>query len=411
MRILIVTQYFWPETFRINELVEMFVEKGHDVTVLTGVPNYPSGQRFPDYASDPSRFRHWKGAEVHRVPMTVRGTGRLGLVVNYATFALSASVLGPWKLRRKHFDVIFAYEPSPITVGIPAMILRFLKRAPSCLWILDLWPETPHALGMLNNKWLYRATQLGVRQIYRATDLLLVQSPGFDRAVRKYAPKNAAIRYFPSWADAVFDGPLPCPAPEVPVLEDSFSVLFAGNIGEAQDFESILRAAELLKDRPDIRFLVVGDGRQLEWVTREIEFRGLASSVLLLGRHPVERMPEFFAHADALLVTLRADPVFSATIPAKVQAYMAAGIPIVGLLDGEGADAVRRWECGLIASSGDAQGLADAITKLADAPVPQRRNMGDNGRRGAETEFNRHVLVDSLITWMSQLVAERKNKR
>ncbi len=410
MRILVVTQYFWPETFRINELVEMFVQQGHDVTVLTGVPNYPSGNVFPDFARDQSRFSNWKGAAVKRVPMTVRGTGRLKLVINYLTYAISASVIGPWKLRGESYDVIFAYEPSPITVGIPAMVMRFIKRAPSCLWVLDLWPEIPHALGMLNNKWLYRTVEFGVKKIYGATDLLLVQSPGFEKAVRKYAPTNATVRYFPSWADAVFDGPLPGAAPEVPTVEGSFSVLFAGNIGESQDFESILRSAELLKDRPNIRFLVIGDGRQLEWVTREIEIRGLKSSVLLLGRHPVERMPEFFAHADALLVTLKAEPAFSATIPAKVQAYMAAGIPIVGLLDREGADAIRRWECGLVASSGDAQGLTDAITRLADMPVQSRQEMGNNGRRGAETEFNRHRLVEQLLAWMTQLVDEKQTR-
>lgn len=408
MRILVVTQYFWPETFRINELVEMFTDQGHQVHVLTGIPNYPSGTVFPEFSRDPSRYLQWKGAEITRVPMSARQTGRIRLVVNYATFAFSASIVGLWKLRKHKFDAVFAYEPSPITVGIPTMVMRFAKRAPSCLWILDLWPETPHALGMLNNRWLYRLTESLVKVIYRWTDLLLVQSPGFEKAVRKYTPADKPVRYFPSWADAVFDGPLPDPAPEVAGDPDVFSVLFAGNIGEAQDFESILRTAELLKARADIRFLIVGDGRQLDWVTREIEVRGLASQVLLLGRHPVDRMPEFFAHADALLVTLRPDPVFSATIPAKVQAYMASGIPIVGLLDGEGADAVMRWECGLVARAGDAAGLANAITTLADSDTETLTRMGDNGRRGAAAEFNRHDLVDELLGWMSELVEGRR---
>lgn len=268
---------------------------------------------------------------------------------------------------------------------------------------MDLWPETPIALGILPFKFLQRLVGSFVKLIYRSTDLLLIQSPAFETSVRRYAPKNAEIRYFPSWADAVFDAQLPEPAPEVPRSPESFSVLFAGNIGEAQDFESVLAAAELVRERADIRFLIVGDGRVLEWVENEVRARGLSLSVLLLGRHPVERMPEFFAHADALLVSLRADPVFSATIPAKVQAYMASGLPIVGLLDGEGAEVVRRWDCGISAPSGDPAGLAAAILKLADSPIEVRKRMGENGRSGAATEFNRHILMDKLVQWMSEL--------
>lgn len=415
MRILVVTQYFWPETFRINELCQMFVERGHAVTILTGVPNYPSGEVFPEYRRSRNAFAQFGGANVVRVPMFRRGTRRMQLALNYASFAISAASLGSWRLRGQRFDVIFVYEPSPITVGIPAMVLRRLKGIPSCLWILDLWPETPHALGMLPHPMLYRATQWGVRCIYRRTDLLLVQSPGFVEPVGALAPSGTPIEYFPSWADAVFESTTePEPAAEVPAVPGSFNVLFAGNVGEAQDFGMILDAAEALATRTDIRFLVVGDGRQLAWVRSEVERRHLSGTVLMLGRHPVERMPAFFAHADALLVSLRPDPVFSKTIPAKVQAYMASGKPIVAALDGEGADAVRRWKCGLVVAPGDSAGLVAAVVKLADGPVSERVAMGENGRAGADSEFNRHVLVDRLLSWLEELTqgsAERRLAR
>ncbi len=411
MRILIVTQYFWPETFRINELTGMLTDHGHTVTVLTGVPNYPTGDVFGEYAADPSSFSVFEGSSVIRVPMVARGTTRLRLVLNYLTFAVSASVLGAWKLRRRHFDVIFVYEPSPITVGIPGAVFRRLKRSPSCLWILDLWPDTPHALGMLPNATLYRFVAWGVRQIYRSTDLLLVQSPGFEASVRSYAPADRRIEYFPSWADAVFDEAPPTPAPEVVADTNVFTIVFAGNIGEAQDFETILAAAAQLAHRSSVRFLILGDGRQSGWLAEQIQQRELGKIVVLLGRHPVERMPEFFAHADAMLVSLRPDPVFSKTIPAKVQAYMASGKPIIALLDGEGAAAVTRWDCGVVAVPGDSASLVEAITKLIESPTEVRKQMGENGRQGAEQEFNRHVLVKRLIGWMNELVDGSPSRR
>jgi colanic acid biosynthesis glycosyl transferase WcaI len=405
VRVLVVTQYFWPETFRINELVQMLVSRGHTVTVLTGIPNYPSGEVFAEYSKDPHRFSDFEGVEVIRVPMVSRGHRRIQLALNYVTFAVSGSIVGPWRLRKREFDVIFAYEPSPITVGIPAAVLRSRKKIPSLLWILDLWPETPVALGMLPARPFVSAVEWMVRKIYAHTDVLLVQSPGFVAAVRRYAPPPRRVEYFPSWADAVFDGALPKPAPEVPIMAGSFDVVFAGNIGEAQDFGTIVAAAELLRDRENIRFVIVGDGRQSAWLANEVATRKLASTVLLVGRHPVDRMPEFFAHAAALLVPLRADEVFAMTIPAKVQAYMASGRPIIAVLDGEGAEAVRRWECGVVVRPGDADGLAKAILELADAPSDVRDLMGENGRRGATIEFNREVLVDRLETWIDELVS------
>jgi len=404
MKILVVTQYFWPETFRINELVEMLVAQGNQVTVLTGVPNYPSGSVFPEYKENPSAFIQLEGADVKRVPMMSRGTGSFRLALNYLSFALAASTIGPWLLRGKEYDAIFTYEPSPITVGIPALVLRKLKGAKNCLWVLDLWPETPSALGLLKFQPLFKATEYLVKFIYKHTDLILIQSPGFIDSIRKYAPEKTRVEYFPSWADAVFDTQSTKLAPEIQKSHDVFTILFAGNVGEAQDFESILSAAELLKKKNNkIRFFVLGDGRRTDWVKEEIERRDLSNIITMLGRFPIQRMPEFFNHADALLVSLQSNPVFAATIPAKVQAYMAAGLPILALLDGEGADAIKRWNCGIVANSGNSQGLAAAIMELAGATVAQRREMGANGRKGVDAEFNRDKLVNDLLGWLAEM--------
>lgn len=405
MRILVVTQYFWPEVFRVNELIAELVARGHAVTVLTGFPNYPDGDVFPEYRRRPEDFARYQGADIIRVPMLSRGRGRGGrLLLNYLTFALSAALLGPWKLRRRRFDVIFAYEPSPITVGIPAAVLRRLKRAPLALWVLDLWPETLRAIGVLRSESLLSVVGALVAWIYRHCDLILAQSRSFITDIASRAPEVKDIVYFPAWADRVFATlQKVVPASEVPVMpEGSFRIMFAGNIGEAQDFPAILNAAEALRHRQDVQWIIVGDGRMGSWLRAEVARRGLDMQFHLVGRHSLERMPEFFAHADAMLLSLQPKPIFSMTIPGKLQAYLGAGLPVLAMIDGEGADVVRQADAGLVCAAGDSEGLARIIAEMADMSAEERSEMGQRGRDYSEREFNFHsqvsVLEDHLVS-------------
>ena len=266
MRILVVSQYFWPENFRVNDLVAEFCERGHEVTVLTGSPNYPSGEVFPEFRGNPSAFAQFGGASVVRVPMTPRGKGGLRLMLNYASFAFCATVFGAWRLRGQAFDVIFVFEPSPITVGLPAAFLRYLKGAPLAFWVLDLWPETLEAIGVVRSRSVLKAVGHLVTFIYNRCDLILAQSKSFIPQIRRYCGRGKAIEYFPSWSDAEFDFSKVEPAVEVPAATGMFSIMFAGNVGDAQDFPAILEAAEQLKGDRGVRWLIVGDGRASEWV-------------------------------------------------------------------------------------------------------------------------------------------------
>jgi glycosyltransferase involved in cell wall biosynthesis len=396
MRLLVVSQYFWPENFRINDLVAELVARGHAVTVLTGVPNYPQGTVLPQYQTRPGDFVQHAGAQVVRVPMLPRGRGAVRLVLNYLSFALSASVFGPWKLRGRAFDAILAYEPSPITVGLPAAALRALKRAPLAFWVLDLWPETLHAIGVVRSPRVLGMVGRLVRFIYRRCDLILAQSRSFIPQIRRYADAGTPVEYFPNWAEALFTDAGTVRAPEVPLRPGSFDVMFAGNVGDAQDFPAILDAAERLRSHRHIRWLIVGDGRMSGWVSAEVARRGLQEQVLLLGRFPVDRMPSFFLHAGALLVSLRKEPIFAMTIPGKLQSYLAAGIPVLAMLDGEGADLVHASACGLACPAGDSAALADAVLALAAIPAQERQAMGDNGRRTSAREFDRAMLIDQI---------------
>lgn len=410
MRLLVVSQYFWPENFRINDLVKEWVLRGHEVTVLTGIPNYPAGNVFDTYRRQPNAFAEYEGAKVFRVPMFPRGTGGLRLMLNYLSFVLGSVIWGPWRLRGVQADVIFVFEPSPVTVGLPAVWLGKINKAPVVFWALDLWPETLAAIGVVRSPRVLAWVGNLVRFIYNRCTLVLGQSRGFLGSIAKYCDDKAKIRYFPSWAEDVFTNISVHLAPEVPDLPDTFTVVFAGNIGEAQDMPAVLDAAERLKENAGVRWVIVGDGRKSEWVRSEVVRRGLDKQVLLVGRFPVERMPSFYAHADALLVSLKRDPVFSMTIPGKVQSYLMAGIPLLGMLDGEGATVIREAQAGLTCDAGDSEGLAEAVQALAAMPLQERRQLGMNGRIYAEHEFGRTQLIDRLETMLAEAAQINKTR-
>jgi colanic acid biosynthesis glycosyl transferase WcaI len=410
LRILVLSQYFWPEVFRVNEIVSELTARGHEVTVLTGRPNYPDGEVFAAYREDPAAFSRYAGADVLRVPLRPRGKGSLRLVLNYWSFVFWGTLLGPWLLRGRRFDTIFVFETSPITSALPAIVLKKLKGAPLVLWVLDLWPDTLSAVGIVKSEralgWVGRL----VAFIYRHCDLILAQSRGFIPRIERWSRAPEKSRYFPQWAEADFDADKVAAAevaPELEVHDGFFKIMFAGNVGEAQDFPAVLGAAERLKHRRDIRWLIVGDGRAADDVRRAIAARGLQETVFMLGRHPLARMPSFFKGADALLVSLKAEPIFAMTIPGKVQAYLAAGRPLLAMLDGEGARVIEQAQAGLIAPAGDAAALAEQALALAALPAAERQAMGTRAQAFCRREFDRATLIGRLERWFVETAAPR----
>lgn len=405
MRILVVTQYFWPENFRINDLCTELAARGHDVTVLTGKPNYPDGKVFSEFKQDPGSFSDYQGVEIVRVPMLARGQGSLvKLLLNYLSYAISASILGAYKLRNRKFDVIFVFEPSPITVGLPAVVIKKLKNMPIIFWVLDLWPETLNAIGAVKSNAALKVVGGLVSFIYNRCDLVLGQSKMFLTGIEKYCKDKSKIKYFPSWSEALFADKATKRIESICQYHNDFKILFAGNIGEAQDFNSILNTVELLKSRNiNVKFFIVGDGRRLGWVKEQINERGLQDWMILMGRHPLEMMPNFYASADALLVTLKRSDIFSMTIPGKVQSYLVAGKPILAMLDGEGANVIDESKSGLTCCSGDYEQLAEHIVKMSSLSENKLDEMAINGKRYAEKEFDRNRLISQLETWFQDV--------
>lgn len=380
------------------------------MTVLTGIPNYPTGKVFDTYRKQPDAFVLYEGARVVRVPMLPRGTGSLRLMLNYLSFVLGGIGWGAWLLRGIKADVIFVFEPSPVTVGLPALWLGKIKKIPVVFWALDLWPETLSAVGFVQSPLILNWVGHMVRFIYDRCSLILGQSRGFLDNIAKYCSDKRKIRYFPNWAEDVFSEAYVVPAPEVIAKPNGFTILFAGNIGEAQDMPAILDAAEYLRGCQTIRWVIVGDGRKFDWLHGEVQRRGLREQVLLTGRFPVERMPSFYAHADALLVSLKCAPVFSMTIPGKVQSYLMTGIPLLGMLDGEGVTVIREANAGLTCNPGDGIALAKAALALAAMPSVDRKQMGLNGREYAQKEFGKTQLIERLEVLLNEAVTESKAK-
>ncbi len=407
MKLLVVTQYFWPENFRINDLVAELVSRGHEVTVLTGKPNYPDGVVFPEFAKTPGKFSRFGGAKIVRVPMLPRGKGGLRLMLNYLSFAMSGSLIGPLLLRKQAFDAIFICQLSPVTIALPGIVMRWLRRIPSVHWVLDLWPQSLEAVGAVKSRFILALLDRLVGAIYRQSDVVLAQSHSFVAEIDRYLPKSRRASYFPSWSEPIAVKGASVPAPEVPGKKGSFDIVFAGNIGDAQDFPAILDAAELLRDHP-VRWLVVGDGRKASWVREEIERRQLAGVVLMLGRYPLERMPSFFRHANALLVSLADRPAFAMTIPGKLQSYLATGIPVLAMLNGEGASVVGASGAGFAVAAGDSAGLAKAVIALSEASPLEREQMGQQGQDYSVREFSRATLISQLEGWLEELSAEAK---
>lgn len=408
MRILVVTQYFWPEAFPINALVRALAESGCTITVLTGQPNYPNGVVFPGYhAARISRERHEHGYTIHRLPLVPRGRATaFRLAANYTSFVLSATVFGPWLLKRARFDVIFVYAPSPILQAIPAIVLKWLKRAPLVTWVQDLWPQSLDSTGFVRNRHVLAMVETLVRWIYRRNDLLLAQSPSFVAAIEEISGATP-VRYFPNPGEAARSSSPLLPEPAL-VLEQGFNVVFAGNLGTVQDLRTVLDAAHLLREERAIRFVLIGSGSRSGWLKSEIAERRLMN-VRLPGRFEPAEMPAILAQASVLLVCLVRSPIMSRTIPAKVQAYLAAGRPIIASLEGDGARVIDEAGAGISVSPEDPRALADAVVRLRSCSDGERLRMGDNGRRFYQRHFTPNGLARQLIAHFQEMIPQPRS--
>lgn len=401
MKILIVSQYFWPEQFIVNDLVDGLTGKNFEVTVLTGMPNYPFGKHYEGYGWFRPRKQKRNSITIYRVPVIPRGNGRaLRLILNYCSFALFASILGPFYCRGD-YDAIFVYQTSPITAALPAIVMKKLKKAALYLWVQDLWPESITATGMIKSPLILKVVAGLVKFIYRRCDKILVQSRAFIEHIKSFDIPTEKIAYFPNWVQKIYQQDSNPPSHIAQEIPEGFVIMFAGNLGRAQSLETILAAANELRDNPAIRWVIIGDGTRRAWLEQQVQQQQLTNSVTLLGHKNTEFMPSYFKKANVLLASLTKNYIFSLTVPSKIQAYMASGKPIIASLNGEGAKIINEARAGFSCPAQDADALVQTVQHCYQLDQHQLAQLGENARAYYEDHFSRDLVLRKFCNLFS----------
>ena len=406
MNILILTQYFWPESFRINDLAQALAERGHEVTVLTGMPNYPGGRLYEGYGLLRPAEERYGRVRVLRVPLLPRGPGRgWRLAINYLSFTLSASLLGPWRCRGP-FDVLFATSDPRPSSSASRPFSATVRRVPLLFWVQDLWPESLRATGAVTSPALLGAVARVTRFIYRRCDRVLVQSLRFVEPVVDRGRAGAGALPAQLGGEPVRAARARARGEELSEVPHGFRVVFAGNIGAAQSFETILEAACLLGDLPDLHWVVVGDGHRRAWVEEQVRARGLERTVHLLGSRPVAAMPRYLGarrrapRHPAPRPDLRADDSHQAAVLSRLRPGGDGGAGRRGSARGRGGGG------GPHLPREDAEALAAGIRRLHAAGEEARRGFGRRGRAFFEANFERERLVTRTEELMGEAVRE-----
>ncbi len=396
MRILLVSPHFYPENFKCNDVAFELAKRGHKVTVLSDIPNYPQGHFFKGYGVFKKRVEQVNGVKIIRALVIPRGNGKgVRLILNYLSFALFASIDALYLALFHKFDAVLVHETSPVTVGIPALIVKKIQRLPFYFWVLDLWPESLTAAGGITNKYILGVFAYITRLMYKNSTKILISSKGFRSSIIEKGDFANKIEYFPNWAEDTFT--TIDPKVTIPELPTGFKVMFAGNIGEAQDFDHVLEAARELKDHKEIHFVIIGDGRKKEWVDKFVAEHHLEDTVHMMGRYPLEAMPAFFKQADAMMLSLKDNLIFNLTVPAKLQSYMVMGKPVVAMINGETTNIITESRCGLAVPSGDSCGFAKSIQTLFEMDQNDLKQLGTNGKTYFDAHFDKKVCMTHLF--------------
>jgi glycosyltransferase involved in cell wall biosynthesis len=390
MKVLVVCQHFYPENFRINDICFELVKKGHQVTVLTGLPNYPKGKVFPEYRYFRNRSQKIKGVTIKRCSLVGRRKSTFMMGVNYLWFAIFGSLKALFM--KKDFDIIYVYQLSPITMVWPAIVVKRLKKIPLIIHCLDQWPISvttgPISHKSIMYKFLYKISVW----TYNKADRITISSKSFKKyfeEILHISSKDKGLDYYPSYAESDYEN-------LKEEKNDDFDLLFAGNIGPAQSVETIIEAANILKKHKNIKFHIVGDGLSKEYCEK-LSKQYKLENVKFYGFHNVSKMAQFYAKADATLITMVNNDVVNNTLPAKVQSYMASGKPIIGAISGEVKDVIIEADCGLCCESLDYEKLAALILE-ASKDRKKLKKWSKNSRSYYEKHFQKEDCINNLIT-------------
>lgn len=391
--ILVVSQYFYPESFRINDLCIELVKRGYRLTVITGIPNYPEGKFYKGYGWIKKRKEVWNGVEIIRLPLISRGKGKIRLILNYLSFVFFGFF---WKSFTKiKADLVFTFEVSPMTQALLGVWYKKRRKVPHYLYVQDLWPENVEVVAGIHNKTVLHWIGKMVNYIYQNTDTILATSPSFVKMIQSRVSVNPdKVKYWPQYAEDFYR---PVPKGNSPEIPDNgiFKIIFTGNIGRAQGLEILPKTAKILKAKNiEVNFVVVGDGRYRQELKKAIAEEKVEDMFMLLGRKPAEDIPYLLAACDAAFISFMDNSLFAATIPAKLQSYMACGMPIIASADGETKRIIEEANCGVCCPLGDANLLAMGIEKLLTGNDLQ--TLSKNAKQYSLDHFSKKNLIDDL---------------
>lgn len=395
MKVLVVSQYFYPENFRINDLVLELKKRNHEVTVLTGKPNYPQGEYYSGYSFKGNDNEIWNNVEIIRVPLRARKTGAFNLMRNYLSFVWHANKKA--KKINKDFDIIYVFEVSPITVALPAIKLKKRLNIPVIMNVQDLWPENIVAVTGINNAFIISIVDKLVNYIYKHCDLLLCASPSFVERITKRGIDRSKVKYWPQYSivsKSNLDSNI--------FNNGKFNITFTGNIGEAQGIDIAIQAADKLRNE-NIHWNFIGNGRSKEKMELLVKKLNLESCISFYGFIEENKIPQYLESSDAALLILKPDPIFEMTIPAKLQTYLSCGVPILGCVSGEGKKIIEDAHCGVISQEISVEALVKATRELINLAQKEIDNYKLNAYQYSLNNFNKKTLLNELENYMEEL--------
>lgn len=400
MRICIFTNHFYPEDFKVNDIAFELAKQGYDITVFTAIPDYPKGKFYEGYSLFKRRKEIVNGVNVIRIPIIPRGNGgAIRLVLNYLSYFICLSFFTFFHSFKHKYDKVFVHLTSPFFIGVCARKLAKRQNIQLLFWVLDLWPESLISAGGISHPLIIKPQIKMVQKVYNQCDKILISSKGFEKSICEKGSYKDKLVYFPNWAEE-FRGVHPIefnikdlkPFDE----EDNFIVLFAGNIGEAQNLDAVIEAAKTLKNESKIKFVFIGDGRRREHLINLVHNNNLENNVFFPGRFPIETMPVFMNAASVLLFSLKDELCFNLTVPAKVQFYMSQSKPIIAMINGEGADLIETAQCGFAVPANQDKELAEMVLKMFALPNEELEKLGKNGKKFYQENFTKELRIKQL---------------
>ena len=398
--ILVISQYFYPEQFRINDICQEWVKDGYEVTVLTGIPNYPAGEFYEGYGLKKRRNEKWNGINIIRLPILPRKKGAIRLAINYLSFVVSGFF---WSMfSHISADVVFIYEVSPMTQALPGVWYAKRKKCPCYLYVMDLWPENVEIVLGIHNKLFLNSIEVMVKYIYKRCDRIFTSSKSFIEKIVSRGIEREKLEFWPQYAEDFYEkcerGKNELEIPQDGVL----NLTFAGNVGYAQGLKTLVESAVLLKKKDKIvRFNIIGEGRYLEQLKRDVKDNKIERYFNFISKKPAEDIQKYFAYSDVALITLSKSEVFAMTIPAKTQSCLKCGMPIIAAADGEVQKVICEACCGYYGDSENAEQLTENILSFMDTTSECRTKFSVNAIKYYNENFDKQLLVKKMESYFN----------